>query len=122
MPALPRHRLLPLRSLLCSLLCLALLLTLLLSPARAQSFGAGCALQAPAPEMLASIYDMAALAADTFDELDGSEVLIVARSGQDLSRYGLRHSHLAFPRRRFPRRPHGELPAQPTGVWLAAAR
>jgi len=97
MPALPCRRLSPpLRSApLIRQLCLALLLGLLLSPAQAQS-NAGCKPRYPAPEALAAMYDMAALTADTLDALDGVEVLIAARSGQDLSRFGLRHSHLAF--------------------------
>jgi len=76
-------------------LCLALLLGLLLSPAHAQSVAA-CKPRYPAPEALAAMYDLAALTADTLDALDDVDVLIAARSGQDLSRFGLRHSHLAF--------------------------
>jgi len=76
-------------------LCLALLLGLLLAPAQAQS-DAGCTPRYPAPEALAAMYDLAALTADTLDALNGVNVLIAARSGQDLSRFGLRHSHLAF--------------------------
>jgi len=76
-------------------LLLALLLGLLLAPAHAQST-AGCKPRYPAPETLAAMYDLAALTADTLDALAGVDVLIAARSGQDLSRFGLRHSHLAF--------------------------
>jgi len=89
MPALPRPLLLWLMPLL-------VLLGLLWSPVQAQPSQTACTPQAPPPEMLAAAYDLAALAADTLDELDGIELLIAARSGQDLSRYGLVHSHLAF--------------------------
>jgi len=103
MPALPCCPL-PLQHRLLWSQWLALLLALLVWPVQAQSSEA-CQQQAPVPEMLASIYDMAALTADTLDALDGVRVLIIARSGQDLSRYGLRHSHLAFVLR------------DETGVW-----
>jgi len=76
-------------------MCLALLLGLLISPAQAQP-DTRCKPRYPAPEMQAATYDMAALTAETLDSLDNIEVLIAARSGQDLSRFGLRHSHLAF--------------------------
>jgi len=56
-----------------------------------------CKPRYPTPEMQAAMYDLAAITADTLDDLpENVKVLIAARSGQDLSRYGLRHSHLAF--------------------------
>ncbi len=39
---------------------------------------------------------MADRTAQQLDALPGTQVAIIARSGQDLSRYGLRHSHVAF--------------------------
>lgn len=74
----------------------ALLLTALLSlamPAFAQPV---CAPRYPPPTTVAAMFDMAAITADTLDALPDVDVAIAARGGQDLSRYGLRHSHLAF--------------------------
>jgi hypothetical protein len=47
------------------------------------------------------------LAAETRDKLDssGAEVVLIARAGQDLSRYGLRYSHLGFAWRDHPKGP-----------------
>ena len=58
-----------------------------------------CAPRYPPPTTMAAMFDMAALTADTLDALPGVDVAIAARGGQDLSRYGLRHSHLALLRR-----------------------
>lgn len=55
-----------------------------------------CVERHPSPQSLAAMFDVALTAGETLDTLDGVEVVIVARGGQDLSRYGLRHSHLAF--------------------------
>ncbi len=55
-----------------------------------------CAPRYPSPVTVAAMFDMAALTADTLDALPEVDVAIAARGGQDLSRYGLRHSHLAF--------------------------
>lgn len=73
-----------------------LLLTALLTlamPAFAQPV---CAPRYPPPTTVAAMFDMAALTADTLDALPDVDVAIAARGGQDLSKYGLRHSHLAF--------------------------
>ncbi|WP_449465584.1 DUF2145 domain-containing protein [Stenotrophomonas humi] len=73
-----------------------LLLTALLTlavPAIAQPV---CAPRYPPPTTVAAMFDMAAITADTLDALPDVEVAIAARGGQDLSKYGLRHSHLAF--------------------------
>ncbi len=40
--------------------------------------------------------DVAWTTAERLDALPDVDVVIAARGGQDLSRYGLRHSHLAF--------------------------
>lgn len=55
-----------------------------------------CAPRYPPPTTIAAMFDMAAVTADTLDALPDVDVAIAARGGQDLSRYGLRHSHLAF--------------------------
>ncbi|MCL7714918.1 DUF2145 domain-containing protein [Stenotrophomonas mori] len=55
-----------------------------------------CAPRYPPPATMAAMFDMAAVTADTLDDLSGVDVALAARGGQDLSKYGLRHSHLAF--------------------------
>jgi len=55
-----------------------------------------CKPRYPSPHMQAAMYDLVAITADTLDEFPEVKLLIAARSGQDLSRYGLRHSHVAF--------------------------
>ena len=50
----------------------------------------------PPPATIAAMFDMAALTTDTLDALPDVDVAIAARGGQDLSKYGLHHSHLAF--------------------------
>lgn len=55
-----------------------------------------CSPRYPPPETMAAMFDMAAVTAQRLDALDGVEVAIAARGGQDLSQYGLRHSHLAI--------------------------
>lgn len=55
-----------------------------------------CAPRYPSPTTIAAMFDMAAVTADTLDALPDVDVAIAARGGQDLSHYGLRHSHLAF--------------------------
>ena len=76
---------------------LALCLTSLAPAAMAQQ--PSCAPRYPPPTTMAAMFDMAAVTADTLDALPDVDVVIAARGGQDLSRYGLRHSHLAFLRR-----------------------
>lgn len=55
-----------------------------------------CAPRYPPPTTIAAMFDMAAVTADTLDALPDVDVVLAARGGQDLSKYGLRHSHLAF--------------------------
>ncbi len=74
-------------------LATALALALTALPALAQPT---CAPRYPPPTTIAAMFDMAAVTADTLDALPDVDVAIAARGGQDLSRYGLRHSHLAF--------------------------
>ena len=75
------------------LLAASLSLTTLSIPAFAQQ---ACSPRYPPPTTIAAMFDMAAVTADTLDALPGVDVAIAARGGQDLSKYGLRHSHLAF--------------------------
>lgn len=42
------------------------------------------------------MFDLASSTAQALDALPGARVAVLARGGQDLSRYGLKHSHLAF--------------------------
>ncbi|WP_313400008.1 DUF2145 domain-containing protein [Stenotrophomonas sp.] len=71
----------------------ALALAALTAPAFAQQ---ACSPRYPPPTTVAAMFDMAAVTADTLDALPDVDVAIAARGGQDLSKYGLRHSHLAF--------------------------
>lgn len=50
----------------------------------------------PTPATLAAMFDLARSTQQALDRLDGARVVLLARGGQDLSRYGLKHSHLAF--------------------------
>jgi len=74
------------------------LLFLFMAPLSAQSDTQTpqCKPRYPSPQMQAAMYDLAAMTADTLDELPEAKVLLAARSGQNLSRYGLSHSHVAF--------------------------
>lgn len=55
-----------------------------------------CVERYPTPAALASMFDVALATTDALDALDGVDVVLAARGGQDLSKYGLRHSHVAF--------------------------
>jgi len=73
-----------------------LILLLIFSVQKTQAFS-NCKVAALKPQVLASAHDLAALTADFLDECkEQNKVLIVARSGQNLSAYGLKHSHVAF--------------------------
>lgn len=50
----------------------------------------------PTQATLAAMFDLARSTQQALDRLDGARVVLLARGGQDLSRYGLKHSHLAF--------------------------
>lgn len=76
-----------------SLLLATLLLLLPAAPALAAPT---CLQHHPSPAALAAMFDVAQVTGETLDALDNVDVAILARGGQDLSRYGLRHSHLAF--------------------------
>ena len=67
---------------------------LAVAPAQADSLA--CRERHPGPEVQAAMFDVAWTTAERLQALPQGEVVIAARGGQDLSRYGLRHSHLAF--------------------------
>lgn len=73
------------------LLCAGLLGTVSIAQAEPQ-----CIERYPTPAALASMFDVALDASERLDALDGVDVVLIARGGQDLSKYGLRHSHMAF--------------------------
>lgn len=75
------------------LLAASLSLATLSLPAFAQQ---ACSPRYPPPTTIAAMFDMAAVIADRLDALPDVDVVLAARGGQDLSKYGLRHSHLAF--------------------------
>lgn len=72
---------------------------------------AGRACAAPQPPKTATIERALGLAERTLAALDqsGADVVVLARAGQDLSRYGLRYSHLGFAYR--------QRDAQGASVW-----
>ncbi|HZX77060.1 DUF2145 domain-containing protein [Lysobacter sp.] len=55
-----------------------------------------CGERYPTPQATQSMFDMAIRVERALDALDGHDVALLARGGQDLSRYGLTHSHLAL--------------------------
>lgn len=75
---------------------LSLALLLLLAPATAWANSGTCRERYPTPAAEAAMFDVAWTTAERLDALPDVDVVIAARGGQDLSRYGLRHSHLAF--------------------------
>ncbi len=78
-----------------SLVSATLACTLLLAGAGAQ---AGRSCNAPHPPKAQAVERALVLAERTAKALDdsGAQVVILARAGQDLSKYGLRYSHLGF--------------------------
>lgn len=72
----------------------AILICGMLAPVFAQA-GRSCEENRPTPETIERGLN---LAAQTLKALDasGQDVVMIARSGQDLSRYGIRYSHLGF--------------------------
>jgi hypothetical protein len=55
-----------------------------------------CLPRYPTPASMAAMFDVAQATAETLDALDNVDIALLARGGQDLSKYGLRHSHLAL--------------------------
>lgn len=67
-----------------------------LSPA-AQVSGAPCQPRYPPPQQMATIYDTALQLEQEMDALPANvRVVLLARAGQDLRRFNLRYSHMAF--------------------------
>ncbi|MGA6538201.1 DUF2145 domain-containing protein [Stenotrophomonas sp. NPDC101269] len=73
-----------------------LLCAMLMGAAAIAQAEPACVERYPTPAALASMFDVALTTTEQLDALDGVDVVLVARGGQDLSRYGLRHSHVAF--------------------------
>ena len=74
------------------------LIAVLLVPTLAQA-GQDCTARRPDAAAMARDLDLAASVAQQLDERfhrDGVELILLARAGQDLSRHGLRYSHLGI--------------------------
>lgn len=87
---------------------IALSLTLCATGAQA---GRACEAQRPTPQMIERGMDLAARTAATLDAehaRSGTRVVVLARAGQDLTKYGLRYSHLGWAYR------------TPEGYWRVA--
>ena len=74
----------------------ALLIASLLATAPAWANSTECRERYPSVAAQAAMLDVAWTTAERLDALPDVDVVVAARGGQDLSRYGLRHSHLAF--------------------------
>jgi hypothetical protein len=74
-----------------AVLCAALLASAGIAQAEPQ-----CVERYPTPAALASMFDVALATTERLDALEDVDVVLIARGGQDLSKYGLRHSHVAF--------------------------
>jgi hypothetical protein len=74
----------------------ALLIASLLATAPAWANSTECRERYPSVASQAAMLDVAWTTAERLDALPDVDVVVAARGGQDLSRYGLRHSHLAF--------------------------
>ena len=74
----------------------ALLIASLLATAPAWADSTACRERYPSVASQAAMLDVAWTTAERLDALPDVDVVVAARGGQDLSRYGLRHSHLAF--------------------------
>ncbi len=72
------------------------LLVLAALPLAATAAAPRCLPRYPSPHATAAMFDMATSTAQALDTLPDAKVVLLARGGQDLSRYGLKHSHLAF--------------------------
>ncbi|MCL1531299.1 DUF2145 domain-containing protein [Xanthomonas nasturtii] len=72
------------------------LLVLAALPLAATAAAPPCVPRYPSPQATAAMFDLASSTAQALDALPGARVAVLARGGQDLSRYGLKHSHLAF--------------------------
>ncbi|XUP36810.1 DUF2145 domain-containing protein (plasmid) [Xanthomonas axonopodis pv. vasculorum] len=72
------------------------LLVLAALPLAAIAAAPRCVPRYPTPQATAAMFDLAGSTAQALDALPDAKVVLLARGGQDLSRYGLKHSHLAF--------------------------
>jgi hypothetical protein len=79
----------------------ALLFSMLVLAFPAQA-GTQCSEKPLAPDTVAAALSLAQATRVTLDE-SGAQVVLIARAGQDLSRYGLRYSHLGFAWRDHPK-------------------
>src|SRR5687768_9322004 len=68
---------------------LSLALLLLLAPATTRADSGTCRERYPTPAAEAAMFDVAWTTAERLDTLPDVDVVIAARGGQDLSRYGL---------------------------------
>jgi len=85
-----------LQGFLCNRLSKILVLWCLFLPLPIKAFSNTCKLKNLDAQTVAKTYDLAVKTADFVDKLENVEVLIIARSGQNLSKYGLNYSHLGF--------------------------
>jgi hypothetical protein len=74
----------------------ALAVLLAVVPLAAVAATPPCQPRYPTPQATAAMFDMASSTAEMLDALPDARVVVLARGGQDLSRYGLKPSHLAF--------------------------
>ena len=83
----------------CRLMFAALFMTSLATAAATAQAGQNCEPRRPSLESMRRDLALAASVASQLDDMaqrDGSHVVLIARAGQDLSRYGLRYSHLGI--------------------------
>lgn len=78
-----------------------LLLTLLVLATPAQA-GTQCSEKPLGPDTMARALNLALATREALDN-SGAQVVLIARAGQDLTRYGLRYSHLGFAWRDHPK-------------------
>ena len=80
-------------------LCAALALAALAGAGAPALAGQNCEPRKPSVDSIKRDLALAASVAEQLDEMarrDGTQVLLIARAGQDLSQYGLRYSHLGI--------------------------
>jgi hypothetical protein len=87
------------RNFLLTLACACALAATLASPAQA---GQACSEKTPIPETIRKGLNLALKTRDTLDA-SGAQVALISRVGQDLSRYHLRYSHMAYAWRDHPK-------------------
>ena len=83
----------------CRALCAAMLMATLAAAGGPALAGQNCESRKPSLDSIRRDLALAASVADQLDEMarrDGTQVVLIARVGQDLSQYGLRYSHLGI--------------------------